>query len=201
MIYKWNLVRGDVFEDIFNTFQNKQGNTEKLVLEIQNFFQNKDDEETVRVFFGNGINYEDWLKDNLEMYSRLKDSKSFQESLKGLKMCITETGSVTINPCIEIEDLIFKGIVNNDVTKIVDPAVKCLATYSQATYLNAKLIKDPITGDLRASEINKGGEVGYIRVRAMDLKDWKNNLKFYSRNGYFNPKFIENDLKLYHNEN
>ena len=39
MIYKWNLVRGDVFEDIFNTFQNKQGNTEKLVLEIQNFFQ------------------------------------------------------------------------------------------------------------------------------------------------------------------
>lgn len=202
MIYKWNFVRVDIFKEIFNTYWNKEGNTEKQVIELQNF---KKDEtgETVRIFFGKGIKFNDWKKYNEDTYEFIKNANKLLSDIKGTKvdicdeaiisMCMTD-GGPKVTPLrteTEHEELIFKGMIDNDIDSIKDDKSKLLTEMSQS-FLQVLTVKDDDTGVFRI----EGEGTGYIRVRAMDLKDWKENVKVYAETGKFSEEFTKDDINI-----
>lgn len=202
MIYKWNLVKPDVFKDIFDRFWNKQGNTEKLILELQNFSPNDEPGELpIRLFFGQGIQFNDWIDYNKDTYKLIKTTNEYLSSLKGspvdickeanLSMCMTEEGPkiTPLKSKAEHDELIFKGMIDEDsLDSIVDEKCRMLTKLSR-NFLKINIVKTK-AGIFKT---NGKGE-HYVRVRAMDVDDWKEHINHYAENDSFLENFTKDDF-------
>ena len=207
MIYNWNIVRTETFKDIFTTFWNKQGKTESFVLELQNFITKEECDETpVRIFFGNGIKIEDWIRYNYRAYLLLnqfqtilneepKECKEQPFLRTNLSLCIATDEGPKITPINveEMEEFIFRGLIDNDIDAIKSDNYKNFAKCSQDLF-KVRLIKD-LSGSFTRDNSKENNSEGprFVRVRAIDLNNWKENINFFVQNGCFKKEFVKND--------
>lgn len=204
MIYKWNIVDTETFEELLKTFWNKLGKTPNLVLEIQNFQKPDDDfDYPSRIFFGTKININDWAEDNKDALEKIKQyrDKYGLDPIREAKisMCITdEYGRPIIIPIKQqaLEDVIIKGIVNRapETVENEDPYYKMLSVMA-SSFTNVKLIKDS-KGVLKLSNYKKSKGKAYVRTRVMNYKDWLSNMKYFTESGEFKTDFVENDINI-----
>lgn len=206
MIYKWNLVKPEIFKEVFDSFWNKKDTTKNLVLELQNFMKDYTDADQglspVRIFFGQGIKFMDWVKYNEDAYDMIKRTNECLSRIAGspidickeaiLSMCMTDDGPkiTPLRTKSEHDELIFKGMIDDDIDSIVDDKCRTLTMLSQS-FIQPRIFKTK-SGVLKS----KGKGQPYVRIRAIEVNDWKDNISYYAENKTFKTEFIKDDITI-----
>ena len=188
MIQEWREIDLDLFRQIFSAYLNHQGDTEGKVLEIQNisgiYFEDFTDEDgsCCRIFLGAGMNPLEFREFNelvAETYDKFGDldpefQNKIEEDLKILNVCYFQSGQPLISPIGATKKTIdiffltcFGGM--SEIAKFKEVPLEkfehSILWYSKDSEGNVKY------NNLREDDISDLDKL--IRVRVMDLSDWK----------------------------
>lgn len=187
-----------MFKDIFDAYWNGENWTCDKVLEIQNPIAIKTDWPEIRVYFGKGIDIHEWAEWNKSALSILNSMNSFMpmSSLitnSKVSMClldkgprITPLGSVDVHYNL-IWNMCFGSNENIDLDiKFAFDTGKSLCLWY--TKEDNKYIIEPEKFN------NYDNFTKQIRVRSIDLEDWKKMMRNYTKTEDKKYLEISNDI-------
>lgn len=182
MIQDWVEIDVELFKTIFYTYLNHEGNSEGKVIEIQyipNIWEATKSEDEVRMFLGSGIDPFEF-KDANEMVCKMYEKfmkmgmTDVKDDLKKLNICYFQEGLPLISPIgatptnIQLFlDTCFgddKDIADNKMYKTLRSLDKMVVWYIRNAA--GKIVYD---NSRRSVPDNKK----MVRIRAIDLDDWK----------------------------
>ena len=200
MIKNWQEIDMEMFKEIFNAYWNGESWTLDKVLEFQYLDKIYNDQNSVRVYFGNGININEWKefnKDTLELMNALSNkflSKTVKDILSKttLSMCVLEDGPriTPLDSSIKAHyDMMWsttfghKSAYPEVVKNITNPII--LWYCKEGNYYNL--------GSIDLHNIQEKDK--FVRLRAISLNTWKDMIYNYVESGFnSNILHIENDL-------
>ncbi len=203
MIQNWVEVEVELFREIFDSFLNHSGDTTGKVIEIQSpasiWYKGRDDMQA-RIFLGSGINpleYRKWNEAICSVYEHLTDLFGEETSLKDdygrLNLCMFGHAPfiTTVGSCEDTVKMFWET---------------SFASEDEFSERNKKLIK---LDQLVMWYYKKGDKIYYdmrrlprkdvdhlVRIRVMDLDDWKKIVSDAIVNGgEFSKDFTKDDIK------
>jgi hypothetical protein len=205
MINEWAEVDVELFKEIFNTYLNHEGSTAEKVIEIQNISSiilGANSRDECRIFIGAGLDPLEWKEDNravYEMYKRFLDiglEDKIKNDLSILNICYFQDGSPMISPI---------GASKSNIDLFLDT---CFGNKDDIKknplYLAIKDLDQTVVWYRRRSD----GKINYVssrpnipdrdklvRIRTMDLSDWKKMMLEGSTVGRFPEKYRADDIK------
>ena len=198
MIYKWNEISLDMFKDVFDAYWRGDDWTCDKVLEIQNPIAIKSYWSDSRIYFGKGIDineWSDWNKESLRLINSINPHISMKSLITNQKisMClleggprITPLGSVGVhynliwNMCFGADQKISSDL------ELSFPREKSLCLWY--TKEDGKYIIDPY----KYNDYDNFTKM--IRVRSIDLVDWKEMMKNYTKTNDISYLDMSNDI-------
>lgn len=205
MIGEWTEINLELFKEIFNAYLDHSGTTTSKVVEIQNISQIvlgiKPSEET-RIFFGAGVDPFDWKEDN-ELVCRLYDQMieagygdKMKNDLSILNICHFQEGSPMISPLGPTKaniDLFFKTSFGSESDIEDDPKFDVISDMPTAVLWYEKTKDGGIYYDMsRKKDLPDSSR--YVRIRAIDLEDWKDMMLEGTTLCRFPEKYKKGDL-------
>lgn len=190
MIYNWNEVSQPMFKEIFDTFWD--GKHPNKILEVQNLTGIYSKFPSLRVFFGERINILDWKEYNKDSYNIIKtvaDLKEVQKESK-LSMCITESGPkiTPLGAAPEHYDIIMKTCFGfpGDSHNLYSSIKPMSAWFTKS--LDGNYCCD-LDADPKVTP-----EEMFLRIRAIDFDDWKQEIDLYNSTGHFSKELTKEDI-------
>lgn len=187
MIQEWVELDVELFKTIFYTYLNHEGNSEGKVIEIQyipNIWEAEKSEDEVRIFLGSGLDPFEFQEANsavCEMYERMCErfskmglEEEIKNDLKKLNVCYFQEGIPLISPI---------GATDTNIKLFLDT---CFgddeAISDNELYQTLRKLDKMVVWFVR----NEDGKIVYdssrkavpdskklVRIRAIDLDDWK----------------------------
>lgn len=204
MIKEWVEIDVELFKTIFNSYLNHEGDSTDKVIEIQyipNIWEAQSPAEEVRMFLGSGIDPFEFRDANsviCKMYERfVKEGliNEIEEDLKKLNICYFQEGQPLISPigatdtnirlfmdtCFGDED----DIKDNEMYKTLRKLDKMVLWYVRNK--NGKIVYDSSRKSVPDSKKT-------VRIRSIDLSDWKKMILEGVTLGRFPEKYKKDDV-------
>ena len=205
MINDWAEIDVELFKEIFNTYLNHGGNTTEKVIEIQNISSiclGAGPRDECRIFIGAGLDPLEWKEDNEMVYKMYKSfldaglGDKMKNDLSILNVCYFQDGSPMISPIGATKnniDLFLDTCFGNKEDIQKNPLYKTIKDLDQ-TVIWYRRRKDGKINYV-TSRPNISDKEKLIRIRAMDLDDWKTMMLEGTTVGRFPEKYKVNDIK------
>ena len=205
MIEPWVELDVELFKEIFYAYLNHEGNSAKKVIEIQNISNislGASPSEETRIFLGAGLDPFEWREDNemvCLMYEKFVEAgmgDKMKDDLSILNICYFQEGSPLISPI---------GATKNNTELFLDTCFGDMEDIEKnPLYSTIKDLDQTVVWYKR----NKKGKIDYVttrpkvsdrdklvRIRAMDLEDWKHMMLEGTTIGRFPNKYKTDDIK------
>ena len=207
----WNEIDIELFKDVFTAYFSHKGSLDNKVLEIQNLRSISSGSPEARVFFGSGIKIENYKKWNscalaisealTSMFGSFPDFRKFEDC--EISMCIFEQGPIIIpiGSTPGHDKIILSSYFGIDVSKTSDninllQVIDKLKEKRQNTKSSLNLYYYSKDNDKKYYLCDKNDSkefVKKVRLRTMDLDEWKQLTHDYIISGYKLPENIYKD--------
>lgn len=202
MIQNWVEIDVGLFREIFESFLNHQGDTQDKIIELQSpaaiWYNSIDNVAGTRIFIGSGIDpmdYRKWNEPICKIYENFSEmfGDEVKADYKKLNLCMFGRAPyiTTMGSCEETIKMFWEtSFASRDE---FSERNKNLANLDQLVMWYYRKGKK-IYYDMR--RIPRKDVEHLIRIRVMDLRDWKNEVALALANdGAFRDSFIKDDIK------
>jgi len=205
MIKDWVEIDVELFKTIFNSYLNHSGDSVDKVIEIQyipNIWEAANEKDEVRMFIGSGLDPFEFesssspIRKIYEKFSEMGMGKEIREDLKKLNLCYFQEGRPLISPigATPTGSELFWNTCFGDDEAISDSEFyqtlrsldKMVVWYVRGR--NGKIIYDSTRKAIPDSK-------KLVRIRAIDLDDWKKMIYEGITLGCFPDRYKKGDIK------